>query len=39
MSAICGAEVLAGRDRMCKRWIKRARARQANLEGGARQAG
>jgi len=39
MTAICGAEVLAGRDRMCKRWIKRARARQADPGGGARRVG
>jgi len=39
MTAICAAEVLAGRDRMCKRWIKRARAKLANPGGGARQAG
>ncbi len=30
MTAITGAEVLSGRDRMCKRWIKRSRAKQVS---------
>tara|TARA_Y100000294_G_scaffold3254_1_gene3460 strand:+ start:267 stop:497 length:231 start_codon:yes stop_codon:yes gene_type:complete len=28
MSAIAGAEVLAGRDNMCMRWIKRSRSKR-----------